>query len=91
MPRQLNIRSDEAHRLATDLARRLNTTTTRVVEKALLELERIMPPGESTELTSEQRADHESFMAFVQEFQKYKRPGATSDHRDMYDEFGLPI
>jgi len=30
-------------------------------------------------------------MALVREFQKYKLPGATSDHSDMYDENGLPI
>ena len=91
MPKQLNIRSDEAHRLATALAKRLNTSTTRVVEIALLEPDRKTPPGFPLELTPEQQADHEAFMALVREFQKYKLPGATSDHSDMYDENGLPI
>jgi antitoxin VapB len=91
MTKQLNIRSDEAHRLATDLAKRLNTTTTKIVETALLEFDRKMPPGDALELTPEQRAEHEAFMAIVREFQKHKLPGATSDHSDMYDENGLPI
>ncbi|HEX8662812.1 MAG TPA: type II toxin-antitoxin system VapB family antitoxin [Beijerinckiaceae bacterium] len=91
MPKQLNIRSDEAHRLATALAKRMNTSTTKVVETALLELDRKTPPGTPSKLTPEQQADHEAFMALVREFQKYKLPGATSDHSDMYDEHGLPI
>jgi antitoxin VapB len=90
MPKQLNIRSDEAHRLATSLAKRMRTSTTKVVEAALLELERKTPPPKPVELTPEQQADHEAFMAFVRELQQYKLPGATSDHRDLYDEDGLP-
>ncbi len=91
MAKQLNIRSDEAYRLATALAKRLNTSTTKVVEKALLELDRKVPSGGVLELTPEQRAEHEAFMEIVREFQKYKLPGATSDHSDMYDEHGLPL
>jgi hypothetical protein len=91
MPKQLNIRSDEAHRLAAALSRRMNTSTTKVVETALRELSRNTPPAPPPELTPEQEADHQAFMALVREFQKYKRRGATSDHSDMYDEAGLPI
>jgi hypothetical protein len=29
--------------------------------------------------------------ALAREGAKHKKPGATSDHSDMYDEFGLPI
>jgi antitoxin VapB len=89
--KQLNIRSDKAHGLATALAKRMNLSTTKVVEKALLELYRKTPPGPPHDLTPEQKTDHDAFMALVREFQKYKLPGATSAHSDMYDENGLPI
>jgi hypothetical protein len=89
MPKQLNIRSDEAHRLATALARRLHLSTTKVVETALFELDRKIP-NKGAELTLEQEEEHQKFMAMVREFQQYKLPGATSDHSDLYDEFGLP-
>jgi antitoxin VapB len=91
MAKQLNIRSDEAHRLASALARRLNTSTTKVVETALRELDRTAPPGSPPKLTSEQEAEHQAFMALVRESAKHFLPGATSDHGDMYDENGLPV
>jgi hypothetical protein len=89
MPKQLNIRSDEAHRLASALARRLNTSTTKVIETALRDLDR-RTPTQGADLTPEQEEEHQRFMAVVREFQKVKLPGAISDHSDLYDEFGLP-
>lgn len=91
MPKQLNIRSDEAHRLAAALAKRTNMSTTKVVETALRELDRRMPPGFPLELTPEQEADHQAFMALAREAAKHLLPGATSDHGDMYDDHGLPV
>ena len=43
----------------------------------------------STDLTPTQRADYEALRALAREAAKHKLPGATSDHSDMYDEFGL--
>ena len=43
------------------------------------------------ELTPEQRADYEALGRLVQEAKPFIKPGATSDHGDMYDEYGLPI
>jgi len=91
MAKQLNIRSDEAHRLAAALAKRTNMSTTKVVEAALRELDRRTPPGSPLELTPEQEAEHQAFMALAREAAKHLLPGATSDHSDMYDEHGLPI
>ena len=42
------------------------------------------------ELTPTQRAEYEKLRALSREAAKHKLPGATSDHSDMYDEFGLP-
>lgn len=89
MPRQLNIRNDEAYETATSLARRLNTTTTDVVLRALRKL-----AGDAAAttgpLTEKQQRDYEALRAIVAEVARHKVPGATSDHSDMYDEFGLP-
>ena len=51
-------------------------------------LRRRLPTVE--ELTAEQRATYEYLRALSRESAKRKLPGATSDHSDMYDEFGLP-
>jgi hypothetical protein len=91
MPRQLNIRSDEAYETAHRLADHLGQTTTKIVEDALRAYTagRILP---SKKVTKEE-AD-----AFVLEIQQmvealrpYRMPGATSDHSDIFDEHGLPI
>lgn len=90
MPRQLNIRSDEAYRIAKSLAQRYRTTTTRIIEQALTELERKAPAVETVGLTPEQKASYDSLKALAREAGKHKLPGATSDHSDLYDEHGLP-
>ena len=91
MPRQLNIRSDKAYDMARRLAAHYGVTTARIVEDALDEYaaRRMLP---SKKVTKEE-AD-----AFVREIQQmvealrpFVKPGATSDHSDMYDENGLPI
>ena len=43
------------------------------------------------EITPAQRAGYEALRTLSHEAAKHKRPGATSDHSDMYDENGLPI
>jgi hypothetical protein len=49
-------------------------------------LRRPLPTVE--ELTAEQRATYEYLRALSRESAESKLPGATSDHSDMYDEFG---
>lgn len=43
------------------------------------------------EMTPAQRAGYEALRALSREAAKHKLPGAISDHRNMYDEHGLPI
>lgn len=89
MTRQLNVRSDEAYRLARDIAERLDVTTTEAVVRALREYgTRISPSLDG--MTPTQRAEYEALMALAHNAARHKKPGATSDHGDLYDEFGLP-
>jgi antitoxin VapB len=88
MTKQLNIRNDEvytlAHRVAADMGK--------PVVEAMLTLLRGYPlklPNVD-ELTPTQRATYERLRALSKEAAKHKLPGATSDHRDMYDDLGLP-
>ncbi|MBN8994375.1 MAG: type II toxin-antitoxin system VapB family antitoxin [Rhizobiales bacterium] len=88
MAKQLNIRNDEvyerAHRIAADMRK--------PVTEAMLTLLRSYKPRLPTveELTPAQRAEYEALRALSREAAKRKRSGATSNHDDMYDEFGLP-
>lgn len=87
MGRQLNVRSDEAYRIAHDLARRLGRTATEVVETALRDYQgRIRPAG----LTMDQHAFIEAVLARGRQARTELSPGATSDHGALYDERGLP-
>ena len=90
MARQLNVRSDEAYDLAHQLARRLGLSVTQVVEKALHDYQIDMPAIPEA-MTAKQREVYETLRAASIESAKYKIPGATSDHSDLYDEDGLPI
>lgn len=91
MARQLNIRSDEAYERAHRLARARGVSVTRLVEEALEKLD----PAEDEQafvasLPPEQRARYGRLKPIIDEIARHKLPGATSDHSDMYDEFGLP-
>ncbi|MGB7099375.1 MAG: type II toxin-antitoxin system VapB family antitoxin [Xanthobacteraceae bacterium] len=89
MRRQLNVRSDEAYRIAHDIADRLNISTTEVVVKALHDYgARVAPSVEG--MTPTQRSEYKALMSLARRTGKAKKPGATSDHRDLYDDFGLP-
>jgi antitoxin VapB len=88
MTKQLNIRNDEvytlAHRVAADMGK--------PVGEAILTLLRAYPfkLPKADELSPAQRASYDRLRALSKEAAKHKRSGATSDHRDMYDDFGLP-
>jgi hypothetical protein len=92
MPKQLNIRSDEAYDIAHALARRDNRSVTEIVETAL----RAMRDR------SEAQEDILSPDAILKRYEKLRRLRARiaasrlpdgsdpSDHSDLYDEHGLP-
>lgn len=89
MAKQLNIRSDEAHGLAHDIADRLGVTIEKAVLQALRELGSRLPAVDG--MTPTQRVEYEALRALARKTGEHKRPGATLDHSDMYDESGLPI
>lgn len=89
MSKQLNIRSDEAHRLAQIISERTGRPVVEVVVQALRDLGARLPALEG--MTPAQRAEYEALRALARQAAKHKRPGATSDHSDMYDEHGLPV
>jgi hypothetical protein len=88
MTKQLSVRSDEAYRLAHTIADEVGKPVVQVVEDALRDYGSKLPRREG--MTPAQWADYEALRALVREAAKHKLPGATSDHSDMYDEFGLP-
>jgi hypothetical protein len=89
MNRQLNVRSDEAYRLAHVIAEETGAPIADIVAKALRDYAAKLPKREG--MTPAQRATYESLRDLARETARHKKPGATSDHSDMYDEFGLPI
>lgn len=88
MAKQLNIRSDRAYDTAQRLASRLNTSATAVVETALDRYAAAVLPEVSPEQAQE---TFRVLMEAAREVSACARPGASSDHRDFYDDKGLPI
>jgi hypothetical protein len=88
MPKQLNIRSDAAYQTARRLAAHLNTSTTAVVETALQQYASSVLP----EVPPEEAAETYRILTELgREIAKHVRPGAGSDHREFYDDKGLPV
>jgi len=99
MPRELTIRSDSAYERSHRLAARLGKSVTEVVDAALVEFEaqRAASPGQDHENTQNDLFSHEAIAARGQQWEAirenvrpYLKAGATHEHSDMYDEFGLP-
>lgn len=88
MTKQLNIRSDEVYDRAHRIAARLGKPLSEAMLIVLREYESKIP--EVDELTPSQRATYDMLQSLTREAAKHKLPGATSDHDDLYDEFGLP-
>lgn len=89
MERQLNIRSDEAYERAHRLAKQRGESVTTVVTEALRQAEVQSPP--SREVPPEEAAETIRILTELsRRASKAKRPGATSDHSDFYDDYGLP-
>jgi antitoxin VapB len=84
MGMQLNIKSEEAYRLASRLAELTGESLTTVVTKAL-----------KAELERQQRARDveekvERMLALGREIRAHLRIPITSDHSCLYDENGFP-
>jgi hypothetical protein len=87
MPRQLNIRSDEAYAIASDVARRTGRTRADVVLAALLSYQEART---GRKMTRKQRAFVGELLALARRSAAVAKPGMTSDHSHLYDESGLP-
>jgi antitoxin VapB len=84
MGAQLNIKSDDAYRLASRLAELTGETLTSVVTKALqAELER-----QERQRDRQARVDH--VMEIARELRAHMREPVSSDTNWLYDEDGLP-
>ena len=84
MGTQLNIKSDDAYRLASELAELTGENLTMAVTAALRErLER--------ERKSRDRQDRvDQVMAIAREIRAHLPDSVSSDHNWLYDEDGLP-
>lgn len=84
MGAQLNIKSEDAYRLASRLSELTGESLTSVVTKALqAELER-----EERKRDVQARVDH--VMAIAKEIRAHMREPVSSDTSWLYDENGLP-
>ncbi|GJD59706.1 type II toxin-antitoxin system VapB family antitoxin [Methylobacterium dankookense] len=103
MSEALVIEGREAADLAHELAERRGVSVERAVVDSLREALSAAagrPAGSVPgpvrvptlkEMRPDQRARYERLQALALEGEALKKPGATSDHSDLYDEFGLPI
>ena len=89
MAKQLNIRNDEAFHLAHAIADQTGKPITEIVATALKTYAATLPSREG--MTPEQRATVDWLRDLSRRTSRRKKPGVSSDHTDMYDEFGLPI
>ncbi|MGL4490067.1 MAG: type II toxin-antitoxin system VapB family antitoxin [Rhizobiaceae bacterium] len=81
----LNIKNEEVHRLARELAKRTGETMTSAIQAALEErLARLAANKENDRKVRAARV-----RAILDSLPPVP-PGVTSNHDDLYDEFGLP-
>ena len=84
MGTQLNIKSEDAYRLASRLSKLTGDSLTSVVTKALrAELDR-------QERNRDRATEAQRMLAMGREIRAHMREPASSDLRDLYDENGLP-
>ena len=84
MGTQLNIKSEDAYRLASRLSELTGESLTAVVTRALrAELER-------EERSRDTDQEVERMLAMGREIRAHMREPVSSDLRDLYDENGLP-
>jgi antitoxin VapB len=87
MAKQLNIRSDEAYRIATRVAKQTGRSRGDVVLAALLSY---AERRTGRKMTAKERAFVDELMALAERSAAAARRGMTSDHSFLYDENGLP-
>jgi antitoxin VapB len=79
----MNIKNERVERLARELAKETGETITSAIQHALeMRLERVRK-GRDIE---RRKRDLDEFLAKLPP----PPPGVTSDHSDLYDEWGLP-
>ena len=83
---QLNIKDDALIADAKELAALLGTTATGAVREAVQD--RLMREKAGRE--ERRQGMYDRIMAIAERASKLVPPGVTSDHRDLYDENGLP-
>ncbi len=88
MARQLNIRSDEAFAIASQLARRTGRSRADVVLAALLSY---ADAKAVKKLTAKQRAFVDELMALARRSAAAAPDDMSSDHSRRYDDKGLPV
>lgn len=94
--KQLSVRSSEAAALASELARKLDRSQKEVVLEGLRLLEEkteASDPRQRGKADPSWRRFEETLRRFQDEVQRIERETGeklTSNHDDMYDEFGLP-
>lgn len=102
MAEALIVANDEALELARELAERRGTSVDAAVIEALRhslaeaipQMQPISKPVHLVplaDMTSAQRVRYERLQELNEKYAAYRRPGATSDHREFYDEHGLPV
>jgi antitoxin VapB len=79
----MNIKNERVERLARELAKETGETITSAIQHALeMRLDRLRRDRDATG----RKRDLDSFLARLPP----PPPGLTSDHSDLYDEWGLP-
>lgn len=79
----MNIKNERVERLARELAKETGETITSAIQHALeMRLERIRKDRDATR----RKRDLDEFLARL----PAPPPGLSSDHSDLYDEWGLP-
>jgi antitoxin VapB len=84
MGTQLNIKSEDAYRLASRLSELTGESLTAVVTRAL------RAALEREERTRDTEQEVERMLAMGREIRAHMREPVSSDLRDLYDENGLP-
>ncbi len=84
MGQQLNIKSDDAYALASELAQLTGESLTGAVTRVLREA------VEREKRRRDRDAKIAELLAIAAEIKAHMQPGTTSDHSWLYDENGLP-
>lgn len=84
MGQQLNIKSDDAYALASELAQLTGESLTGAVTRVLREA------VEQEKRRRDRDAKIAELLAIAAEIRAHMQPGTTSDHSWLYDENGLP-